>query len=68
MKKNMGVIDRIFRVCVAAFLAVLYFRGYVSGLTGIIAIVVAVVFLLTSIVGNCPLYSLFGISTCRSKK
>lgn len=66
MKQNMGIIDRVFRISVAAFLGILYFGGYITGLTGIIAVIIATVFLLTSIAGNCPLYALFGVSTCKN--
>ncbi len=64
MKKNMGNLDRIIRIVVAAVLAVLYFNGTLAGTLGIVALVVAVVFLLTSAVGFCPLYRLVGLSTC----
>jgi len=67
MKKNMGSTDRIIRVVVAAVLAYLYFTGVVSGTIATIAIVIAVVFLLTSAVGTCGMYIPFGISTCETK-
>jgi len=64
MKKNMGNLDRIIRVLLAAVAAVLYFTNMLTGTLGIVALVVAVVFLLTSAVGFCPLYRLVGLSTC----
>ncbi len=67
MKKNMGLADKALRVFVAAVIATLYFTGIVSGILGIILMVFAVVFLLTSIVGFCPLYTPFGINTCAVK-
>ena len=67
MKKNMGSADRIVRVVIAAVLAYLYFTGVVTGTIATIAIVVAVVFLLTSAVGTCGLYMPFGISTCKTE-
>lgn len=63
MKKNMGTIDRIIRVSLVVLIAVLYFTNVISGTWAIILGVVAVVFLLTSLVGVCPLYMPFGIST-----
>lgn len=63
MKKNMGSLDRIIRIALVALVAVLYFTGVISGTWAIILGVVAVVLLLTSLVGVCPLYMLFGIST-----
>ncbi len=65
MKKNMGTLDRILRFLVAAVVAVLYFTGHISGTLAIVLGVLAVIFLLTSFVGTCPLYSLVGLSTCK---
>ena len=67
MKRNMGPVDRIIRVALAAVVAVLYFTGQISGVLAIVLGALAVVFVLTSIVGVCPLYLLFGISTRRKK-
>jgi hypothetical protein len=64
MKKNMGTADRIIRVIIAAIIGILYFTGTVSGTLGIVLLVLAGVFVLTSSIGFCPLYALFGISTC----
>lgn len=63
MKKNMGLLDRIIRVSLVVLIAVLYFTNVISGTWAIILGVVAVVFLLTSLIGVCPLYMPFGIST-----
>ena len=68
MKKNMGNADRVIRVIIAALLVVLYFTNVVSGTLGIILLVLAAVFVLTSLVGFCPLYVPFGLSTRPSKK
>jgi hypothetical protein len=68
MNKNMGNLDRIIRVLIAAVAAYLYFAGIVTGTIGIILMVVAVVFVLTSIISFCPLYTLLGIKTCTVKK
>ncbi len=63
MKKNIGTIDKVIRIIVAAVFAALYFTGTVSGTPGIILLVLAAVFVLTSLVGTCPLYLPFGINT-----
>lgn len=68
MKKNMGNIDRIVRLLVAAVVAYLFFSGQVTGTIGTILIVLAGVFVLTSLVSFCPLYTLFGINTCSAGK
>ncbi|MFN2302993.1 MAG: DUF2892 domain-containing protein [Anaerolineales bacterium] len=63
MKKNMGTLDRIIRLALVVLVAVLYFTNVISGTLAIILGVVALVFLITSLVGVCPLYMPFGIST-----
>ena len=65
MKKNMGGADRIIRTIIAIVVAALYFTGTVSGTLGIILMVLAAIFLLTSFISFCPLYMPFGIKTCR---
>ncbi len=68
MTKNMGSLDRGVRIAVAIVLLVLaYSAGFAAG--GIIHwlfIAVAAVFLITAVIGNCPLYSIVGIKTCRN--
>jgi hypothetical protein len=68
MKKNMGSVDKIVRVIIAAVIAGLYYAGIISGTLGIVLLVLAGVFVLTSLVSFCPLYTLFGISTCPNKQ
>lgn len=68
MKKNMGSADKIIRLVLAAVFAVLYFTGTVTGTVGIILLVLGAVFVLTSLISFCPLYPIFGISTCPAKK
>jgi ABC-type multidrug transport system permease subunit len=68
MEKNMGTADRIFRIVVAVILAVLFFTGAVEGIPGTILLILAVVFLLTGIVGTCALYSLMGSNSLLKKK
>ncbi|MDX2173845.1 MAG: DUF2892 domain-containing protein [Bacteroidota bacterium] len=68
MKKNMGSADRIIRLIIAAVIAVLFFTNVVSGTLGIILLVAAGVFALTSLISFCPLYPLVGINTCPKDK
>ncbi len=67
MKKNMGSIDKIVRVFVAVVIGILYFTGQITGTAAIILGIFAVVFLLTSAIGFCPLYLPFKISTIKKK-
>ncbi len=64
MVKNMGTTDRIIRVIIAAIVGVLYFTGTISGTLGIVLLVLAGVFVLTSLISFCPLYAPFGLRTC----
>ena len=63
MKKNVGQIDRILRVALAILVGILYFTGVISGTWAIILGILAVVLLVTGLVGTCPLYMLLGTST-----
>jgi hypothetical protein len=68
MKKNMGSADRIIRLIIAAVVGVLYFTGIISGTIGIVLLVLAGVFVLTSLISFCPIYAPFGIKTCPLKE
>jgi hypothetical protein len=63
MKTNMGGFDRIARICVSVIIAVLYGTNVIGGTLGMVFLVVAGIFLLTSLMGWCPLYTLFGVRT-----
>ena len=63
MIKNMGAPDRAIRIVLAAVIAGLYFTGRISGVLGIVLLVIAAMFLVTSLVGWCPGYLPFRIST-----
>jgi hypothetical protein len=67
MKKNMGNADRIIRLLIAAAIAVLYFTHFVTGTVGIVLLVLAAVFVLTSLVSFCPIYAVLGMNTCPKK-
>lgn len=64
MKANMGGTDRIIRLIAAAIAIVLYFTGTLTGTLGLIALAIAAIFTLTSVISFCPLYSIFGLNTC----
>ena len=68
MKKNMGTADKSIRLIIAVIIGILYFTGTVSGTLGIILLVAAGVFVLTSFISFCPLYAPFGMSTCAVKE
>ena len=59
LTKNMGNLDRIIRLAIVVLIAVLYFTGNLSGLFAIILGILAVAFVITSLISFCPLYLLF---------
>lgn len=63
----MGNSDRIIRLLIAALIAVLFFTNVITGVLGYVLLGVAGIFVLTSMVSNCPLYSLIGVNTCSVK-
>jgi len=68
MKNNMGLTDRIIRVILAAIIGILYFSGTISGTLGMVLLILAGIFVLTSLISFCPLYAPFGFNTCALKK
>ncbi|MBK6937427.1 MAG: DUF2892 domain-containing protein [Chitinophagaceae bacterium] len=68
MKPNMGNVDRIIRILITAVFAYLYFSGTVTGTLGLVLVILGGVFVLTSLISFCPLYTLVGINTCPAKK
>ena len=63
MKANIGSIDRIIRILIAVVIVALKLTDVISGTTAIILLILAGVFVLTSIISFCPLYLPFKIST-----
>ncbi|WP_199141984.1 YgaP family membrane protein [Pedobacter sp. ASV12] len=67
MKKNMGNADKTLRIMSAIVIAALYFTNVISGTAAIILGIIALAFVLTSLMGFCPLYFPFNISTTKNK-
>jgi hypothetical protein len=63
MKKNMGSIDKIIRIALAAIVVVLYFTNTISGTLALILDAFALILLITSFISFCPLYLPLSIST-----
>jgi hypothetical protein len=68
MKANMGSTDKMVRIILAVVIAILFFTNVISGTLGIILLVVAAVFVLTSLISFCPLYPILGMNTKGKKK
>ncbi len=64
MTTNMHTIDRTVRAVVAVGLLLAWAFGWISGTLALVLAAVALVFLVTSGVGFCPLYRILGVSTC----
>lgn len=67
MKKNMGSADKTIRVFIAAIVALLYFTGVITGTLAIVLMILALVFVITSLISFCPLYPILGINTNKKK-
>lgn len=67
MKLNMSLADRVIRFAIAAVIAVLYMTEVLSGTLAIVLLALALILVLTSVVGFCPLYALLGIDTNKHK-
>lgn len=63
----MGTLDRVIRGIIAVVAIALYATGTVTGTWGVILIIAAAVFLVTSMVSFCPLYLPLGLNTIRKK-
>lgn len=62
MKTNEGIVDRIIRIILGLVIAGLgiYFKSWFG--------LIAIIPLVTGIIGLCPIYLIFGLSTCKTKK
>ncbi|MCX7908358.1 MAG: DUF2892 domain-containing protein [Ignavibacteria bacterium] len=68
MKKNMGSFDRTLRIILAIVLAILIALGHLKGLSAYIFGVLAVVFLISGLIGVCPIYYPFRINTAKGEQ
>ena len=63
MTLNVGFIDRVLRVIVGVALLA-WALGFIPGVAASVWGWIGVIPLLTGLAGNCPLYSILGMSTC----
>ncbi len=64
MRRNEGNVDRGIRLLVGVVAAGVALAVGPTSVLGIVLLVVAAIMVVTAAVGVCPLYSLFGVSTC----
>ncbi|MFZ1689294.1 MAG: DUF2892 domain-containing protein [Flavobacteriales bacterium] len=67
MEPNMGKADRVIRSILAVLVVILFFRGIVTGVLGLVLIVLATVFAATSFLSCCPIHSATRFSARTSK-
>jgi hypothetical protein len=67
MKKNMNNTDRLIRAAFALIFAALYYNNIANNTWAVVFLVIACILAVTSFISFCPLYKLFGISTCSKK-
>ena len=66
MKNNIGVTDRVIRIVIAGGLLYLSLGVYEGWTIGMVVAIISIFPLMTALLGNCPLYNLLGISTCKA--
>ena len=64
LTKNTGNADRLIRLVIAAVLATVALAGLVAAPWSYLALGLAGIMLATGLTGFCPIYAVFGISTC----
>jgi len=64
----MGGADRMIRIIIAAIVGILYYMGLLSGTVALGLIALSAIFVLTSLFSICPMYTIFGLNTCSTKK
>ena len=67
MKKNMGALDKGLRIVAAIIIALLYYFNIIEGTLAIVLMAFSIIFLITSFINFCPLYTVFGWNTCKLK-
>jgi fatty acid desaturase len=68
MKKNMGSTDKTIRLVAALVIVILAFAKVITGVWAVVLLILAAVFVITSLVSFCPLYLPFGMNTGKKKE
>ena len=68
MKVNMGNLDRGIRIIIAVIVAAMYWKGIITGTLAYVLLGLSAIFIITSLVSFCPLYTIFGLNSCKIKK
>jgi hypothetical protein len=68
MKQNLGTFDKILRISFSIIVALLYFTNQIEGTIALVLGLLSTIFLLTSLIGYCPIYGVCHISTRKNKE
>jgi len=68
MKKNVGSIDKLVRIIIAAIAIWAAYTHQVASPWDYVLYAVAVIMVLTAFIGTCPIWLVTGMSTLKSKK
>lgn len=67
MNSNMGSLDKFIRILSAMLITGAYYSKEISGTIALLLLILAGIFIVTSFIGFCPLYAIFGVSTKKEK-
>ncbi len=68
MKINVGSVDKVIRIIIAIVAIYVAYTGMVASPWSFVLYAVAAIMVLTALAGRCPLFSIFGISSCKVKE
>ncbi len=69
MKLNIGSTDRIIRIMLGIAIGYFAYSTVIeASWVQVLLYVIAVILVVTALIGNCPLYSIFKINTCEIEK
>ena len=63
----MGTLDKGIRIAAAVIIALLYYFNVIEGTLAYVLMAFSIIFLLTSFISFCPLYTLFGWNSFKLK-
>jgi hypothetical protein len=68
MTNNVGSIDKIARFIIAIVIGVLYVTNVITGVLGIVFLVVGAILAITGFINFCPIWSVIGVKTTSEAK
>ncbi|NLI71464.1 MAG: DUF2892 domain-containing protein [Bacteroidales bacterium] len=68
LKSNIGTADRAIRLLLAMGLIILFYADILSGIFGIIGLIIALLLTVTSLTTFCPLYKILNLNSIYNKE